>query len=97
MKTSLIVGLFAVMAAGNVSGQNIPEGPSWLTYRGNSGPGKGKHIVFIAADQEYRSEQSMPMLARVLSEHHGFDCTVWYELPALLGIHSREEFMPGLP
>ncbi|MEY3911249.1 MAG: hypothetical protein RLY37_717, partial [Verrucomicrobiota bacterium] len=32
----------------------VPENPQWLTYAGGEGPGKGKHIVLIAADQEYR-------------------------------------------
>jgi hypothetical protein len=58
----------------------VPENPQWLTYAGGEGPGKGKHIVLIAADQEYRSEQSMPMLAKILSTRHGFDCTVLYAL-----------------
>ncbi len=58
----------------------VPESPLWLTYDGGEGPGQGKHVVLIAADQEYRSEQSMPMLARVLSRHHGFDCTVLFSL-----------------
>ncbi|MFT6577308.1 MAG: hypothetical protein ACJA16_005523, partial [Akkermansiaceae bacterium] len=26
-----------------------------LTFEGTEGPGKGKHIVFIANDHEYRS------------------------------------------
>lgn len=58
----------------------VPEDPRWLTYKGAEGPGSGKHIVLIAADQEYRSEESLPMLARTLSEHHGFDCTVLFSL-----------------
>jgi glucose/arabinose dehydrogenase len=56
----------------------VPESPLWLTYQGGEGPGKGRHIVLIAADQEYRSEQSLPMLARILSTHHGFDTTVLF-------------------
>jgi hypothetical protein len=39
-------------------------------------PGKGKHILFVVGDQEYRSEESMPALARILAERHGFKCTV---------------------
>lgn len=35
-----------------------------------------KHIVLIAGDEEYRSEEALPQLARILSEHHGFRCTV---------------------
>ena len=54
----------------------VPDDPRWLTYPGGEGPGKGKHVVLIAADQEYRSEQAMPMMARILSKHHGIDCTV---------------------
>lgn len=53
----------------------------WLTYRGAEGlPGARKHIVLIAAEQEYRSEESLPMLARVLAKHHGFDTTVLFSL-----------------
>ena len=54
----------------------VPESDLWLTYKGGDGPGKGKHIVLLAAEQEYRAEQALPMLARTLSKHHGFDCTV---------------------
>ncbi|MFK7817829.1 MAG: hypothetical protein AB8G99_03870 [Planctomycetaceae bacterium] len=63
----------------------------WLTYKGKPGPGNGKHVVLIAAEQEYRCEQSMPMLARVLSEHHGFDCTV------LFSVNENGEVDPTLP
>ena len=46
---------------------------TYLEFEGKSGPGKGKHIVFIAGDEEYRSEESLPMLAKILSQRHGFD------------------------
>lgn len=65
--------------------------PQWLTYPGGAGPGQGKRIVLIAADQEYRSEQAMPMLAKVLSTHHGFECTV------LFAVNERGEVDPTLP
>ncbi|MEM9346764.1 MAG: ThuA domain-containing protein [Planctomycetota bacterium] len=54
----------------------VPESDLWLTYKGGDGPGSGKHIVLLAGEQEYRAEQALPMLARTLSTHHGFDCTV---------------------
>ncbi|HXX93936.1 MAG TPA: ThuA domain-containing protein, partial [Planctomycetota bacterium] len=63
----------------------------WLTYAGGEGPGKGRKIVLIAADQEYRSEQSMPMMAKILSTHHGFDCTV------LFAVNDRDEVDPTMP
>ena len=64
----------------NASEHPVSESPLWLTYSGESGPGVGRHIVLIAADQEYRSEYSMPMLARLLAKHHGFHCTVLFSL-----------------
>jgi hypothetical protein len=68
----------------------VPDSPLWLRYEGKDGPGKGKHIVLIAADQEYRSEQSMPMMARILSDVHGFDCTV------LFSVNEKGEADPTL-
>ncbi len=35
-----------------------------------------KHVVFVAGDEEYRTEETMPMLAKILSQKHGFKCTV---------------------
>ena len=69
----------------------VPESPQWLRYPGDDGPGKGSHIVLIAADQEYRSEQSMPMMAKILSTHLGFDCTV------LFGVNDKGEVDPTMP
>lgn len=65
--------------------------PQWLTYPGGDGPGKGKRIVLIAADQEYRSEQAMPMMAKILSTHHGFECTV------LFCVNEKGEVDPTMP
>jgi hypothetical protein len=53
-----------------------PIHASSITYEGGSGPGQGKHIVFLASDHEYRSEESCPALARILAKHLGFTCTV---------------------
>ncbi|MEO1857416.1 MAG: hypothetical protein ABGY95_08660 [Rubritalea sp.] len=49
-----------------------------IVYQGGEGPGKGKHIVFVASDHEYRAEESCPALARILAKHHGFKCTVLF-------------------
>ena len=51
-----------------------------LVFEGGDGLGKGKHIVLIAGDEEYRSEEAMPMLGQLLSKHHGFKCTVLFSL-----------------
>ncbi len=50
---------------------------AWATYAGG-GAGNGKHIVLVSGDEEYRSEQMLPALARILATHHGFKCTVLF-------------------
>ena len=67
------------------------EDELWLSYPGGEGPGRGRKVVLIAAEQEYRSEQSMPMMAKVLSAHHGFDCTV------LFAVNEKGEVDPTMP
>jgi len=52
----------------------------WIVYEGGEGPGKGKHIVLVSGDEEYRSEEALPQLARILSSRHGFKCTVLFAI-----------------
>ncbi len=42
--------------------------------------GKGKHLVFLTGDEEYRGEEGLPMMAKILSQRHGFKCTVLFSL-----------------
>ncbi|MGJ8695624.1 MAG: hypothetical protein ACSHYF_04855 [Verrucomicrobiaceae bacterium] len=67
--TLALVGLFSLPASGE---DHI------LAFDGKIGPGKGKKIVLISGDEEYRSEESMPMLGKILAQKHGFDCTVLF-------------------
>jgi hypothetical protein len=52
----------------------------WVVHDGKTGPGRGKHIVFLSGDEEYRSEEALPMLAKILAERHGFKCTVIFPI-----------------
>ena len=52
----------------------------WLVFEGGDGPGQGKHVVLISGDDEYRSEEALPQLAKILSKHHGFKCTVLFAI-----------------
>ncbi|QEL18678.1 ThuA domain-containing protein [Limnoglobus roseus] len=52
----------------------------WIVLPGHEGPGGGKHIVFVSGDEEYRSEEALPQLAKILSKHHGFTCTVLFAI-----------------
>ena len=47
-----------------------------VVYEGEKGVGSGKHIVFIASDHEYRGEETLPALARIMAKRFGFKCTV---------------------
>ena len=67
-----------------------------LVYEGEAGPGKGKHIVFIASDHEYRSEETCPALARILAKRHGFKCTVVFGVDAEGVIRPGASNVPGI-
>jgi type 1 glutamine amidotransferase len=58
----------------------------------------GKHIVFVVGDQEYRSEESMPALAKILAWRHGFKCTVLFPINQQTGEidPSVTDDIPGL-
>ena len=51
-----------------------------VTYAARPGPGQGRHVVFLAGDEEYRSEEGLPMLAKILSQRHGFKSTVLFSV-----------------
>ncbi|MGA0900570.1 MAG: ThuA domain-containing protein [Luteolibacter sp.] len=54
--------------------------PLHIEYAGGEGSGKGKHVVLIAGDEEYRSEEFLPALGRILAEHHGFKVSVLFSV-----------------
>jgi len=93
IKSSL---LLTVLCASTVAAASSHADP--LVYEGKSGPGKGKHIVFLSGDEEYRSEEGLPMLARLLATRHGFKCTVLFTLNPEDGTidANNQTNMPGL-
>lgn len=51
-------------------------------------PGKDANspkIVLISGDEEYRSEEALPQLAKILSKHHGFKTVVLFPLDPKTG------------
>jgi hypothetical protein len=44
------------------------------------GAGQGKAVVLVAGDELYRTEETMPMLAKILSLSHGFKTTVLFAI-----------------
>ena len=88
----ILVSLLSLVALATTSLHAAP-----LVFQGTDGPGKGKHIVFLAGDHEYRSEESLPALARLLAKHHGFKCTVLFDIDAEGNISAGDPSnIPGL-
>ena len=87
-KISLVLALASLVACASAAP---------LVYKGTQGPGLGRHIVFLAGDHEYRSEETLPALARILAQRHGFTCTVLFNVdPATGVIVPGNSNMPGL-
>ncbi len=70
-----VIPLVCIAAIG---ARAVDSGNPWVVYEGGEGPGKGKHIVLVSGDEEYRSEETLPALAKILARRHGFKCTVLF-------------------
>ena len=77
----------------------VDTDPRWLTYPGDDtvAPGNGKRVVLVSGDEEYRSEEGLPMLARLLSTH-GYESIVLFSQDPETGIIDPENLsnIPGL-
>lgn len=60
--------------------------------------GAGRHVLWVAGDEEYRSEEALPELARLLALRHGFRCTVVFSIDPETGEIDPNErtHLPGL-
>jgi hypothetical protein len=76
MRHVVAMGVLAAAVA-TLSGQS---GAVSVTYPAKAGPGNGRHVVLLAGDEEYRSEEALPMLAKILSQRHGFKTTVLFSV-----------------
>jgi hypothetical protein len=61
------------------------QNPHLVVYEGSKGPGAGKHIVLLSGDHEYRSEETLPALARILAQRYGFKCSVFFTVDPATG------------
>ena len=91
---NLIVPTFA-LAALLVSPARADD--PWVVYQAGEGPGQGKDVVLISGDEEYRSEEALPQLAKILATRHGFTCTVLFAIGKDGSIEpNRNDNIPGL-
>ena len=81
LRTALLIGFAAAAGAQ----------PDRLLFHG-----AGKRIVLVSGDDEYRSEQALPELAAILSQRHGFDCTVLFAIDPKDGT-IRPDFTSNIP
>jgi hypothetical protein len=93
MRRWLMVAIAVAATAGGARGDD-----PWLTIHGGDGPGRGKKVVLVSGDEEYRSEEALPQLAKILAKRHGFDCTVLFAIDKSDGTINPEERgnIPGL-
>lgn len=52
----------------------------WLDLAPKAGSANGKKVVIVTGDEEYRSEETGPMLGKILSQHHGFQVRVTFAI-----------------
>jgi len=90
---SCLLLLLALLASGNAG-----SAADWAGFSPPTGQANGRHIVLLAGDEEYRSEESLPMLAHLLAGRHGFKCTVLFSIDPKSGAidPNNQTNVPGL-
>jgi type 1 glutamine amidotransferase len=90
--------LLLLAASCQAEAQSPPpdDNPHRVTYQGTEGPGVGKHIVFLAGDHEYRSEEILPAMARILAKRYGFKTSVFFTLDSEGFIEPGSSHIKGL-
>jgi hypothetical protein len=96
--SSCIVALVSTVFALLSAPQNSIAKDPWVVYEGATGSGQGKHIVLVSGDEEYRSEEALPQLGKILANHHGFKCTVLFAVDPASGYinPNNRNNIPGL-
>ncbi len=93
-KLQMLTLVCVICSLGNL----VKADDAGIVLEGKQGPGRGKHIVLIAGDDEYRSEELIPQLAKILAVHHGFRSTVLFTINKQTGEidPGTRDNIPGL-
>lgn len=96
MRTAL--SMLAIAIIGAIHSIQAAAADPWVVYEGQDGPGKGKHVVLVSGDEEYRSEEALSQLGKILARHHGFKCTVLFAIDPATGTIDpvNRNNIPGL-
>jgi len=97
-KSFRLTWLLGILLLGLLASRRASAADPWVVYDGFDGPGKGTHVVLISGDEEYRSEEALPQLGKILAKHHGFTCTVLFTVNPEDGIidPDNRRNLPGL-
>ena len=89
----IIFSLLIFVSFNNVLAQNKLKkikAKNFVVYEPPKKKANGKRILFLVSDHEYRSEQTIPAIARIMSYHHGFQSVV------VLGLDREGRYiLPG--
>lgn len=85
-----------IILAAVIGSVSICTAGETVVFKGQDGPGRGQHVVLISGDEEYRSEEAMPCLGRILAAHHGFTCTVLFAITDGYIDPNNSHNIPGL-
>ncbi|MCF7708345.1 MAG: ThuA domain-containing protein [Verrucomicrobia bacterium] len=98
MKTTINLVHYIALALISSIAMTCSGAGDFIVFKGDTGPGEGKHIVLISGDEEYRSEEALPMLAKILASEHGYKCTVLFAIDPDTGLISpnTQNNIPGL-
>jgi hypothetical protein len=91
---TIIVSCGSLVESGQTLFSN--EAGEWITLMGKRNM---PHVVLVSGDEEYRSEEGLPQLAKILTERHGFKTTVLFaQNPAFPGVidPNYTQNIPGL-
>jgi hypothetical protein len=97
----LSLGILSCLALAATLSQPVMAEDPWVVFDGRAagdGAGRGKHIVLVSGDEEYRSEEGLPQLAKILAQRHGFKCTVLFSVDRHDGTinPNQNDNIPGL-
>jgi len=86
----------ALLLSGLLVCTSVADEDPWVVY-----PGQGSEsprVVLVSGDEEYRSEEALPQLGKILSERHGMHCTVLFAVDPETGRINPDhrKNIPGL-
>lgn len=88
----------SLLLVGSLLGGAVQAAEPGLVFPGGEGLGQGQHIVFVTGEEYYRSEEGMSQFAKILSQRHGYRCTVLFAIDPETGYinPNRNRSLPGL-